>query len=331
MLEVTSAAQEAALGVNFADVYKNSEMYRRNKALIKELSTPTPDSKDLHFPTQYSQSFFTQCLACLWKQHVSYWRNPQYSAVRLVYTAMMALLFGTIFWDLGSKRQRQRDLLQAMGSMYAAVLFIGIQNSLSVQPVVGTERMVFYRERAAGMYSAFPFAFGQAVIEIPYTLIQTIIYGVLVYSMVGFHWTVSKFFWYLFFMYFTFLYFTFHGMMIVAITPNNTISAVVSSAFFPLWNIISGFIIPKTRIPIWWRWFYWISPTSWSLYGLFSSQFGGITDTLDSGETVDDFMRTYFGYRHDFLDVVAIVLVGYSVVFCFIFALGIKTVNYQKR
>ncbi|PQQ17737.1 pleiotropic drug resistance protein 1 [Prunus yedoensis var. nudiflora] len=255
MLEVASAAQEAALGVNFADIYKNSEMYR----------------------------------------------------------------------------QRQRDLLQAMGSMYAAVLFIGIQNSLSVQPVVGTERMVFYRERAAGMYSAFPFAFGQAVIEIPYTLIQTIIYGVLVYSMVGFHWTVSKFFWYLFFMYFTFLYFTFHGMMIVAITPNNTISAVVSSAFFPLWNVISGFIIPKTRIPIWWRWFYWISPTSWSLYGLFSSQFGGITDTLDSGETVDDFMRTYFGYRHDFLDVVAIVLVGYSVVFCFIFAVGIKTVNYQKR
>lgn len=48
-----------------------------------------------------------------------------------------------------------------MGSMYAAVLFIGIQNSLSVQPVVGVERLVSYRERAAGMYSAFPFAFGQ--------------------------------------------------------------------------------------------------------------------------------------------------------------------------
>ncbi|PQQ20294.1 pleiotropic drug resistance protein 1-like isoform X1 [Prunus yedoensis var. nudiflora] len=315
MLEVTSAAQEAALGVNFADIYKNSEMYRRNKALIQELSTPTPDSKDLHFPTQYSQSFFTQCLACLWKQHVSYWRNPQYSAVR----PFLHSYDGLAIWNnfLGSWLQKAT----AKRSF----------TSNGFYPVVGTERMVFYRERAAGMYSAFPFAFGQAVIEIPYTLIQTIIYGVLVYSMVGFHWTVSKFFWYLFFMYFTFLYFTFHGMMIVAITPNNTISAVVSSAFFPLWNVISGFIIPKTRIPIWWRWFYWISPTSWSLYGLFSSQFGGIMDTLDSGETVDGFMRTYFGYRHDFLDVVAIVLVGYSVVFCFIFALGIKTVNYQKR
>lgn len=28
MLEITSAAHEASLGVNFADVYKNSELYR---------------------------------------------------------------------------------------------------------------------------------------------------------------------------------------------------------------------------------------------------------------------------------------------------------------
>jgi hypothetical protein len=28
MLEVTTAAQETALGVNFTDVYKNSELYR---------------------------------------------------------------------------------------------------------------------------------------------------------------------------------------------------------------------------------------------------------------------------------------------------------------
>lgn len=28
MLEVTSAAQEETLGVNFSDIYKNSELYR---------------------------------------------------------------------------------------------------------------------------------------------------------------------------------------------------------------------------------------------------------------------------------------------------------------
>lgn len=48
-----------------------------------------------------------------------------------------------------------------MGSMYASILFIGVQNATTVQPVVAIERTVFYRERAAGMYSALPYAFGQ--------------------------------------------------------------------------------------------------------------------------------------------------------------------------
>ncbi|KAF5951133.1 hypothetical protein HYC85_009077 [Camellia sinensis] len=50
--------EEAALGVNFAEVYKNSDLYRRNKDLIKDLSTPPSGSKDLYFPTQYSQAFY---------------------------------------------------------------------------------------------------------------------------------------------------------------------------------------------------------------------------------------------------------------------------------
>lgn len=53
-----------------------------------------------------------------------------------------------------------------MGSMYAAILFLGVQNGSSVQPVVSVERTVFYRERAAGMYSALPYAIAQVKIFI---------------------------------------------------------------------------------------------------------------------------------------------------------------------
>ena len=45
--------------------------------------------------------------------------------------------------------------------MYTAVLFLGIQNASSVQPIVSVERLVFYREMGAGMYSALPYAFAQ--------------------------------------------------------------------------------------------------------------------------------------------------------------------------
>ncbi|KAK7336923.1 hypothetical protein VNO77_17476 [Canavalia gladiata] len=163
MLEVTTSAKEMELGIDFAELYKNSELYRRNKALVKELGSPAPGSKDLYFPSQYSTSFFTQCMACLWKQHWSYWRNPLYTAITFIYTASVAVLYGSMFWNLGSKIEKQQDLFNAMGSMYATVLLIGVKNAYAVQPVVAVERTVFYRERAAGMYSALPYAFAQAI------------------------------------------------------------------------------------------------------------------------------------------------------------------------
>ena len=170
-------------------------------------------------------------------------------------------------------RDTQQDLFNAMGSMYAAVLFLGIQNSQSVQPVVAVERTVFYRERAAGMYSALPYAFAQvpsylflytssisntlgallikshlslqAFVEIPYVFAQAVVYGVIVYAMIGFEWTAAKFMWYLYFMFFTFLYFTFYGMMAVAATPNQNIASIIAAAFYGLWNLFSGFIVPR--------------------------------------------------------------------------------------
>lgn len=63
--------------------------------------------------------------------------------------------------SLKTCRSKLQDLFNAMGSMYAAVVFLGIENASSVQPVVAVERTVFYREKAAGMYSAFPYAFAQ--------------------------------------------------------------------------------------------------------------------------------------------------------------------------
>lgn len=331
MLEVSSIAQENVLGVDFSQIYKNSDLYRRNKAVIQELSVPAPGSSDLYFSTQYSQPAFVQFMACLWKQHCSYWRNTMYTAMRLFFAAFVGVLFGSIFWKVGKGRQSQNELLSAMGSMYAAVLFLGIQNSSGVQPVVFVERTVFYRERAAGMYSALPYAFSQVLIELPYCFFQTVFYGVTVYAMMGFEWTVVKFFWYLYFMYFTLLYFTFYGMMCVGLTPNASVSAIISAAFYGIWNLFSGFLIPRPRMPVWWRWYYWATPTAWSLYGLLVSQFGDYENNLDNGETVKQYLHTYFGFKHSFIGVVAGVILGINVLFAVIFAYSIKTFNFQRR
>ncbi|XVE98241.1 hypothetical protein REPUB_Repub03eG0088700 [Reevesia pubescens] len=336
MLEVTSPAEENRLGVDFAEIYRRSNLFQRNRELVENLSKPSRNAKELNFPSKYSQSFFEQFLTCLWKQNLSYWRNPQYTAVKFFYTVVISLMLGTICWKFGSKRESQQDLFNAMGSIYAAVLFIGITNAGAVQPVVSIERFVSYRERAAGMYSGLAFAFAQVAIEFPYVFAQSVIYCSIFYSMASFEWSAFKFIWYIFFMYSTLLYFTFYGMMTTAITPNHNVAAIIAAPFYMLWNLFCGFMIPHKRIPIWWRWYYWANPMAWSLYGLLISQYRDdekvvkLSDGVHS-MAISQLLKEVFGYRHDFLGVAAVMVAVFVIFFALIFAFAVKAFNFQRR
>ncbi|CAN4126457.1 unnamed protein product [Withania somnifera] len=291
MLDISAPTVEAQLQVDFADIYANSELYRRNQELIKELSIPAPRSQDLHFPTEYSQPFFEQCKACFWKQHLSYWRHPQYNAIRFAMTTMVGIIFGISFWNKGNQLSKLQDLLNIVGAMYAAVMFLGGTNTSAVQSIVAVERTVFYREKAAGMYSELPYAFAQVAIETIYVAIQTFVYSLILYAMIGFQWTAGKFF---------LFYFLF-----------------------------------SCQIPIWWRWYYWGSPTAWTIYGLVTSQVGNMNNPIEIPGGVEVSLKLYlkdnFGFENDFLGVVAAVHVVWAVFFCFVFAYAIKFLNYQRR
>jgi len=76
--------------------------------------------------------------------------------------------------------------------------------------------------------------------------------------MIGYEWSVPKFLWCLFFMYFSFLYFTYYGMMAVAVTPNQHVSTIISAGFYSVWNIFSGFIIPRPVSFIFHSYFIWM-------------------------------------------------------------------------
>ncbi|KAK4765391.1 hypothetical protein SAY86_026481 [Trapa natans] len=336
ILEISSAAAEVRLGMDFAEYYRSSSLYQRNKTLVKELSTPPPGAKDLYFPTQYSQSAWGQFKSCIWKQWWTYWRSPEYNLVRLFFTLAASLMVGSIFWKVGKKRENASDLTTIIGAMYAAVLFVGINNCLIVQPVISVERTVFYREKAAGMYSSLPYALAQVICEIPYVFFQTTYYTLIVYAMVSFEWTVAKFLWFFFISFFSFLYFTYYGMMTVSITPNHQVASIVAAAFISLFNLFSGFFIPRPRIPKWWVWYYWICPVTWTVYGLIISQYGDAENTIivpgmSSSPTVKWYIENNLGFDTNFIGQVAAVLVGFAAFFAFVFAYCIRALNFQLR
>ncbi len=49
---------------------------------------------------------------------------------------------------------------------------MGMMNLYSVMPVVGSERIIFYRERGSAMYNPFAWGLAIAVVELPFLVLQ---------------------------------------------------------------------------------------------------------------------------------------------------------------
>ena len=239
-----------------------------------------------------------------------------------------------------------------------------------ISQYIGQQRLICFQLKEKEKKKANLFSAMQVVVEIPYVFFQGLFYTVIVYAMMSFQWTAAKFIWFFFISFCSFLYFTYYGMMTVSISPNHQVAAIFAATFYSLFNLFSGFFIPRPvsspsfhndttlftscyhkltneytdnifavvvlqRIPKWWIWYYWMCPLAWTVYGLIVSQYGDLNEMISvpgqSSQTIKSYVEDHFGYDTDFMGVVATVLVGFSVFFAFTFAFCIRTLNFQQR
>ncbi|CAI5475227.1 unnamed protein product [Closterium sp. Yama58-4] len=245
MLEVTAPAAAERLGVDFAHLFRQSEKFRTIESLIQESSLPPEGEPDLFFPSQHPTTPLSQFATHLWKRHLMYWRMPDYNGARFFFSFFMALLIGGVFFGFGNTRDTPQQIVNVMGALYTAALFLGWSNLASIQPMLAVERSIYYRERGAGMYGAVPYALAQGAIELPYLVIQAVVYSLITYAMIRFEWTPVKFVMYLLFQFLTLLYFTCFGMMTSAITPAEGLGTLLSAFIYSFWNLLCGFLLPQ--------------------------------------------------------------------------------------
>ncbi|KAG8477556.1 hypothetical protein CXB51_030215 [Gossypium anomalum] len=305
MLEVTSPSVEAQLGIDFACIYKESHLYKRNKEIVKSQSLPAQGSEKLQFSTPFPQNGWEQLKACLWKQHLSYWRSPKYNLVRLAFIILSSLLYGVLLRQKGQNLHDEQDFFNIIGSMYVFMIFTGISGCSSVLPFVSAQRTIVYRERFSRMYSSWAYSLAQVIIEIPYIFLEAILFLTITYPAVNFYGSAYKVF-----------------------------ATIFASLCYTLFSLFSGYLIPGPQFPKWWVWGYWISPTSWSLKGLLTSQYGDIEEEIMAfGEqkALNTFLDSQYGYKHRDLPIIAVVLLAFPLVFASVFTYGIAKLNYQRR
>ena len=61
------------------------------------------ETQELTSSTRYAQTGWEQFKACLWKQQLSYWRNPSYNLTRILFMCFTSVICGVLFWQKAKK------------------------------------------------------------------------------------------------------------------------------------------------------------------------------------------------------------------------------------
>ncbi|CAK4076853.1 unnamed protein product [Aphanomyces euteiches] len=216
----------------------------------------------------YSTQFYYLGLRTMRK----YWRTRDYSVGRVLIAIFVAVIFGILFQ--GNYALDYTTQVQAQASLiFVGPLFMGIISVLTGLPVVDAERIVFFRERASGMYATYPYATVYSLVEIPYVLFNSLVFSVVFYFMIDLKPDSGAFFWfYLYYMLYN-LFATYLGQFLVAVLPDLRTAVVATGGLNSLISLFAGFFIHKHSIPDGWSILYWMSPLHYTLEGIMSTQY----------------------------------------------------------
>eukprot|EP00884_Botryococcus_braunii_P019076 jgi/Botrbrau1/5852/Bobra.0366s0033.1 len=344
MLEVTggtniTSRRQHGSHVEFDECYKESDLGRENNILGEELIAHCKaEKKPLSFAQEHATTSWTQFVVLFWKYWLAYWRAPTYNLSRMVLTLLLCLFYGSLYFGQGHIPKSGAtigNVQNVMGIIYSSVSYQGMFNLVTVMPVVASERLVLYRERAASMYGTFPYVMALGWVEVPYILAQTALFVPVAYFMVGFQANATSFFIYFFTFFLSTTLFTFFGQLLVYLTPSIALAGLFGGGINLMWTIFNGFMLPYPQFPIYWKWVNRLSPTTWTIYVLVVEQLGNndtiMTTPSGQQQTVAAFVKNVFGYNYNFRGYGILILVAFVVLFRVSADITVRYVSWQRR
>eukprot|EP00644_Phytophthora_capsici_P007709 jgi/Phyca11/530299/estExt2_fgenesh1_pm.C_PHYCAscaffold_610001 len=265
---------------DYSEEYKKSELYQTNRERTLELAQVS-DQFVRHSTLNYkpiATGFWNQLKELTKKQQLTYWRNPQYNFMRMFLFPLFAIIFGTTFYQLSAASVKKIN--SHIGLIYNSMDFIGVINLMTVIEVTCAERAVFYRERMSNYYGPLPYSLSLWFAEVPYLILVITLFVTTEYWLVGWSHNAGDFFFFMFIFYLYTSVCTYVGQWMSALMPNEKVANVAVGALSCLFNLFSGFLLPRTAMKPGYKWFQYVMPSSYSLSALAGILLGDNQDII---------------------------------------------------
>lgn len=257
--------------LDFSEIYKASALQETNSGEISRIKVLLSDTSFAESSSVYSAPYSLQAALVLMRTQRLLWRNVQYTYGRLTGCIMIGLLMGSLYYKI--EYTNIYGLTSRSLYIYMQVILIGVISANNIIPQIGTDRLVYFREKRAGMYLPIFYPISWAVGEIPYFFVATLAVVGIGNGMAGIGTgSAHEFLTYWMVLFVFTLCVTYFGMMITFLAPVPTLAAFAVSILTSLWVSASGVVVILSDIRFY-KWMYWSNPFQYAVTLLTSISF----------------------------------------------------------
>ncbi len=196
-----------------------------------------------------------------------------------------------------------------------------------VMPIIFDERLIYYREKSAGAYGAFPYWISGMFLRIPLIIVSVLVYSGILYHLAGFNPSAYRFLYFYYFCCVSSFTGFFMCQLLAAITP----TAAAGLNMFPMTIYFAmafgGYATYIPVMPVWLRvWAPYASFFRWGFQGLALNELQENNALSGSQYYINELGFDTFN-RKDCAIIVPIftIITGLSVF------LALKFINFEKR
>ncbi|KAI0407306.1 ABC-2 type transporter [Xylaria palmicola] len=305
MLEAIGAGSSARVGSrDWADIWEDSPELANVKDKIsqfKESRRRAAAEIDVSLQREYASPLWHQIKTVVKRANVSYWRSPNYLFTRVFNHVVIALLTGLTYLQLDDSRS---SLQYKVFVMFQVTVLPGLLLP-QVELMFIVKRSIFFREQLSKMYSTFTFTLSMVLAELPYSILCSVLFFLLLYFIPGFQSEPTRAGYQYFMVLVTELFAVSLGQLLASISPSLFVSSQYDPFIVITFALFCGVTIPYPQMPGFWKaWLYQLDPFTRLISGTITTALHGLAVkckphelnafVAPPGETCGSYMQNFF-------------------------------------
>lgn len=254
----------------FANAFQQSSYYKDTRAeLDQNLTTSTSPHELQHMKSvpAFQRSAAHNLAALIRRQFMLISRDTNAIVGRAIMTTVIGLIYGSTYYDIALP-----SIQLVTGTLFNALIFLILNQSTDV-PNNMFARTMFYKQRDANFYQTGSFVVSTFIGHYPMALLDTIVFGTLVYWMGGLVANAGVFIVYLIHLLLNTLCIASFFYFLSVSSADLNVAQPLTMVSIAMHGLFAGFVILQDQIPSWLVWVYWINPLAFTLRGMLVNQY----------------------------------------------------------